>query len=352
MILEGLAKLKIPEGVFYNPRMTFCRDMDILLMKATGEKDLRYLDGLSACGVRGIRVALELGWDVTLNDRDPIAFSTIQENCALNKVKCMIRNEDINALMLRDFYDWVDIDPFGSPVEYLDKAGRSALRYLSVTATDTAPLCGTYTFPCLRKYDAIPLKTDYYLENGLRILIGKIGRELAKHEKGMDILLAWTKEHYFRVHISIQKKVKKANETFNNLGFIFHCFNCGYRTCISLMDEEWPERCICGSKLRRSGPVWTGKLEDESIVSDAIKLADQEGEKEYKKLLLLILQELDVPFHYDIHYLGKLAGKSVPKISQIIQGLSDMGFHASRTRFSGTSIKTDGQIKDVLSLIR
>ncbi len=84
----------------------------------------------------------------------------------------------------------VDIDPFGTPSPFLDAASASVWNMLSVTATDTAPLCGAHMKAGIRKYAAVPLNTEYHSEmGGLRVLLGACARELAKHEKGMLPLL-------------------------------------------------------------------------------------------------------------------------------------------------------------------
>ena len=68
-------------------------------------------------------------------------------------------------------FDYIDVDPFGSPNPFLDAAIKRIARdgILAVTATDTAPLCGTYTNACRRKYWAVPLRNELMHEIGIRI---------------------------------------------------------------------------------------------------------------------------------------------------------------------------------------
>ena len=51
-------------------------------------------------------------------------------------------------------FDYIEIDPFGSPTDFLESSivRLSRRGILAVTATDTAPLCGTYPNTCKRKY--------------------------------------------------------------------------------------------------------------------------------------------------------------------------------------------------------
>ncbi|HMK16030.1 MAG TPA: tRNA (guanine(10)-N(2))-dimethyltransferase, partial [Methanomicrobiales archaeon] len=114
--------------VFFNSRMALSRDATSLLLKGipVGE----YLDAMGATGARGIRVARECGIPVTINDRDPLAVE--------------MTHSDVNVLLSSRRFDCVDLDPFGTPAPFVDAAARSAKRYLFVTATDTAPLCGAH----------------------------------------------------------------------------------------------------------------------------------------------------------------------------------------------------------------
>lgn len=84
------------------------------------------------------------------------------------------------------YFDFLDLDPFGSPVEFLDTALRSVRRngVLAVTATDTGVLCGAYRNACLRKYLAEPIRGPLCHEAGLRILIGTVVRYAAKYDLG------------------------------------------------------------------------------------------------------------------------------------------------------------------------
>ena len=52
---------------------------------------------------------------------------------------------DAKLAMADASYQWIDIDPFGSPVPFIDSAIQSLARtgVLEVTATDTAALTGS-----------------------------------------------------------------------------------------------------------------------------------------------------------------------------------------------------------------
>jgi len=125
----------------------------------------------------------------------------------------------------------VDIDPFGTPSPFIESAATSLKEggLLCVTATDTSALCGTYKEPCIRKYGAMPLKTEYCHENGLRILAGFISRTFAKYKKYTTPVFSHSTEHYLRIYLEVGKGAKRTDDSLKNLGYIAHCPICLHR---------------------------------------------------------------------------------------------------------------------------
>ncbi|WP_457590895.1 tRNA (guanine(10)-N(2))-dimethyltransferase [Geoglobus sp.] len=342
MIAEGEAKIRI-EGVFYNPRMEFCRTADMEVFRHL--KSRSYLDALAASGIRGIRAMLEAGFEnVEFNDIDRRAVERIRENLELNGLEAVVHNRDAASLMRERSYDHVDLDPFGSPAEFIDSASRSARRFLSVTATDTSALCGSAPTSGLRKYGSYAEKTEYYHEVGLRMLIGKIVREITKYDKYAEVLISWAKEHYYRVHLRVGKSSRMAGKIYERMGYILHCTHCGNREVISVFDT--PERfCFCGGRFRMYGPVWTGELHD----TEFVRRLSKDGK--VGKLFSAIESEIHTVTHYDVHTITEKLGISPPKLDDIIGALRERGYAASRTRFGGATFKTDASIAEVRRVI-
>ena len=187
-IKEGLARILVPKAeriydapVLYNPIMSLNRDISVLALKAIGPK--RVLDALSATGIRGIRYTLETpAEEVWMNDINRDAFELILTNVELNfgirpsvegkravgelfgGKRLIVSWDDANRMMAEEFryFDFIDLDPFGSPVEFLDTALRSVKRrgVIGGTATDTGVLCGAYRNACRRKYLAEPIRGE------------------------------------------------------------------------------------------------------------------------------------------------------------------------------------------------
>ncbi len=368
---EGIAKILVPRAeriydapVFYNPVMALNRDVSVLVARVLKPK--KVLDALSATGVRGIRYALETpAGDIWLNDISGEAFNLILRNLRLNfgnaerevgngravlegEKRIVINLGDANRLMAEKFryFDLVDLDPFGSPVEFLDTALRSVKRrgVLAATATDTGVLCGAYRNACLRKYLAEPIRGELCHEAGLRILIGTVVRYAAKYDLGVDVLLAYYRDHYFRVFLRLKSGARKADRSLSRLGYLWQEGNGRFHY----------KRTFLPERTGAAGPMWLGPLKDgnffESLWNEL--KAFQPAHRKTRPFLELLAKELDVPFFYDTHGLARRNGLEVKKVSTIIERLNGRGYSASRTHFSPTAIKTDAPFEVVLESLK
>ena len=215
------SKDKVP---FYNPSMELNRDLSILVCQwfiNNSKKPVRILDGLAASGIRGVRFSNELEGDfvVTINDWNSDAYILIDKNVRKLKLKNTIAlNSNLNSLLSESKFDYIDIDPFGSPVFFIDSAMRSIQNngIIACTATDTATLCGTYPKVCLRRYGAVPFHSTVMKEVGLRILLGFICREAGVYDKGIKPLVSYVTDYYFRVYLKFINSTSIVNDSMNN----------------------------------------------------------------------------------------------------------------------------------------
>lgn len=180
-IEEGKVKIKVDEGrpydkkVFYNPKMEFDRNLSISIADLVQPKEL--CDSLAATGIRGIRYLKESRVpEVWINDASPKATNLIKNNCKLNDVNCIVKNKDAAVLLREKMFDYIDVDPFGSPAEFFDSASSSIKDngFLGITATDTYSFFGTYPRVSIRRYGRKSINTDYNKELGLRILVSSL----------------------------------------------------------------------------------------------------------------------------------------------------------------------------------
>jgi len=366
---EGTTKILVPKqrtkSIFYNPKMELCRDIDIASIAAfvsslpSHQAPLTYIDALAGTGVRGVRVAKEVGLAVAINDRSKSAYELIKKNIKLNEIgeSAEAYNEDANVILLQNKYDLVDIDPFGSPVPFLDAACKSVKKLLLITATDTAPLCGAHPGG-LRKYDAKPLNTEYHKEIATRILLGRITRDLCKYDRAIQPLLSYSRAHFIRVIARVEKGAKKADACMKRLGFIAHCFSCGNRfafSCSELLQMSIEKKCdVCDAKIHIAGPLYLGAIKEKMFceqVHEELGRREMGKPKEAMKIVKTCIDELDIPYYYEHHAICKALKVNPSSSSSLIDALHSNGFYASRTHFSDTAFKTDAgmeEIKDIL----
>ncbi|MCJ7762220.1 50S ribosomal protein L11 methyltransferase, partial [Candidatus Bathyarchaeota archaeon] len=134
--------------VFYNPVMELNRDIAVLALQAyqrVVNREISVCEPLTSSGIRGVRFATEIRGvkNVLISDINERAFNLAKHNVHLNGLteRVTVQHKDANCLLSchgapHKRFDVVDVDPFGSPVPYLDSAIR-ALRnngLLAVTA--------------------------------------------------------------------------------------------------------------------------------------------------------------------------------------------------------------------------
>ena len=360
--------------VFYNPVMELNRDLAVLALQAYQKlvnRDLRICEPLTASGLRGIRFAVEVQGieKVVMGDINERAFKLARYNIALNKLtdKVEVKNKEANYLLNsysapHKRFDCIDIDPFGSPVHFLDSAVR-ALRdegLLAVTATDMAPLCGVHPRACIRKYGGRPLRTEYCHELAVRLVAGSLATTAAKHDIGINVIFAHQAEHYARVYATIKYGAKHADESLRNMGYVLHCFKCLHREIIEgLYPFRINEKCgECGSKLNRGGPLWVGKLFDPHfcvLMKDNLSRRELRLGKRIEKILTLAEGESEAPVSYFvIDKLCEAMSLPVPSVKEVVQAVKRKGSEAFLTIFHTRGIKSNmpaSEMKEAVSML-
>ena len=334
---------KIQGGVFFNEQMAFNRDISIMLLRAL-ERDVTVVDAMTATGSRAVRIANEVkGSTVTANDYSADAIPYIEENIRLNGLSnCRATNKDMNVLLAEESFDYVDLDPFGSPVPYIQSAIRGCRKngILAITATDTAPLAGAHAPKCRRRYQSEPVRGYMCHEGGLRILMCTIARELAKFDRGMRPLLSFYADHYFRTYIQVEEGAAKADAMMEKLGYMEYNMETMERSISRTYDAK-----------HRFGPFWLGPLHDQEFIRK-MDPAGMAAEKRCTKYLDLWANELDTEvFVYDVSELSSHIKMSPPKLTDLLETLNAHG-KASPTHIAPTSFKTDLPLDSVVELYK
>jgi tRNA (guanine26-N2/guanine27-N2)-dimethyltransferase len=355
--------------VFYNPVMEFNRDLTVLAFKAYQHivgHEISICEPFTSQGIRGIRFAAEIDGvkKVLVSDINTSAYELAKHNIELNKLenKVTLKHEDANAVLSNNAspkkrFDIVDIDPFGTPVPYLDSAFRALKNkgLLAATATDLAPLCGVHAKACVRKYGGKPLRTEYCHELAIRLLAGCMASVAAKHDIGLGILFSHSSNHYIRVYAQIAYGCQKADESLKNKGYILHCFHCMHREIapkIFGLSVLCPE---CGAKMDYAGPLWIGPIADQGFVQRIIaenQTVTFRNNAKINKLLNKIKDEATAPSTY--YVIDKLSGKDnlpAPANQVFLDVLQKAGFKAVPTHFNPRGIKTDAPASEMHKLL-
>ncbi len=335
IITEGKVKIKVPKEmkiskelpVFYNPVMEFNRTVSVLVLKAIDNKKMTIGLPLGGSGVRAVRFLKELPKskikELWINDIDKEAVKVIKENLNKNKVKSRARvfNKDANMFILESKgFDYVDVDPFGSPNVFLDSAikrlGRNGI--LAVTATDTGCLAGSFVNACKRKYWAVPQKNSTMHENGLRILIRKVQLIGADHDKALTPIYSYFKDHYYRIFFRCEKGKQKVDKIIEKHGM----FN-------------------------DAGPLWLGQLRGKKLASAVAKLGND-------KFLDIIKRESKIPVvgFYNLPKICKKNKLEMIKQDVLIKKIKKKGYKVALTHFADNSIRSDIEEKKLIKLMK
>ena len=356
--------------VFYNPVMELNRDLAVAALRVHQKlvgREVSVCEPLTGCGLRGVRFAVEVEGvrTVFLNDIKPESAQLARFNAELNKVddRVEVANEDANLFLSRNAaprkrFDYIDIDPFGPPVPYMDSAIR-ALRnggMIALTATDMAPLCGVHARACLRKYGGQPLRTEYCHELAVRLLIGCLTMMAAKHEIGIEVKFSHSIDHYVRTYATVHYGAKRADRSVQQMGYMLHCFSCFHRETVTGIASPIAHTCpCCGEKLSVAGPLWLGRIADRKFCS--LMELEVEGmglrqEKRLLKMLSLVKNEADAPVTY--FAVDKICDKlnlRVPAQKKVLDKLREAGFQAVLTHFNSRGFRTDAPANVVKKII-
>jgi tRNA (guanine26-N2/guanine27-N2)-dimethyltransferase len=457
-ITEGKTKILIPsislkskvatkrEPVFFNFAAEFNRDISVIAYSSflsnsnfvdqdtkNKQKAIRnnitMADSLCGTGARGLRVAVEVPQvnQIYFNDVNPVAIGVAKKSAAINHVeaKCHFSVNEVCKFLLGGIGEFttastcntqneksrrtgqrftiVDLDPFGSPASYVDCVMRSVEDggLISVTATDTAVLCGKYPDVCLRKYYGRPLNNSYTNETALRILISLVALTSARLGICIYPLFAHSNMHYLRLYARVILSSSLANGVFENIGYLRHCFECGNRTVSSA--QSLTQVCeLCAGTFATAGWLWTGKIYDKVFVREMIaktSYAGQDGnykandtvveeidenieinsdesnahdkdinENTMSKRALIrkttlqkMLQRLfskclsehdDIPYYFTTDEIASRLKMSPPSLDKLVENLSKAGFRTSQTGLNPTAFKTEAKINEIMTIFR
>ena len=327
--------------MFYNPAMAADRDLAVAfahaLVPASGGQRTGW-EMTAATGVRGLRLFHETTafGSFTFSETNPDALAVLRENVA-RYPGTLVLSGDARELPPGAPFDYVDLDPYGSPTPFVPTAMTAvrAAGVVAVTATDMMVLAGAQPAVCLRRYGARPVRGRLGPEGGLRVLLAYLARQARQVDRSIRPLLAYARDHYVRAYVEVRDG----------------------RDDLVPVDIIDPERWTGPSVGDRGpyGPLWLGPLHDAGLVA-RMNVPDHAARVSDVERFLVRLREeatVDRPFYFEANVLAhRLHLSAPPALSTVEDGLRRLGFRVARTPARPEAFRTDAPRVEVEELFR
>ena len=201
--------------------------------------------------------------------------------------------------------------------------------------------------------------TSFLKEVGLRILLYFVATRAHPLNRSIKPLLSLSFDHYVRLFVQIGYGKKSINQNLSNIGFIYWCPKCDWRSTSNLNPmKNFTECPNCDANIQYGGPLWLGKLHNQEFIDECETHAQEvskdilPSQKKILKVLNITKYEDNFPIgYYDIHKLCDLMNISVSSMAKILLSIKNTGFNAALTHINPKAIKTDIpllELKDIL----
>ena len=314
--------------------MALDRDLTVIVGRALARGTAPPRTGwemLAATGVRGLRLRVEAGIPsaLLLTERNELAFELLRRNVEAQGLEGVrAARADAREPPAESAFDYVDLDPYGTPVPFVPSALR-ALReggVLAVTATDMPVLAGPARSVCLRRYGSRPIRGRLGPEGGLRILMAYLDREARARSRALAPLFAYVGTHHVRLFARVVAAMHDPDPSV-----------------IGTIDP----RTWTGPEIDARGPVgplWLGPLFSPEIVAALDTPEGLASPGEATRFIERVRAEagVPVPFYYETNLLAhRLSLPEPPSLDQLILALRTRGFRASRTHARPEGVRSD-----------
>jgi tRNA (guanine26-N2/guanine27-N2)-dimethyltransferase len=316
------------------------RDLNVALLVAWAARHGRIeraWEMLAATGVRGLRGLHESRALVQLDltEAHPAAFAVLAANVARYREDgATPHHRDARDPPPAPPYGYVDLDPYGSPLAFLDAAfvaaGGDAL--IAVTATDTRVLAGADRGVAERRYGGRPVRGRLGTEGGLRLLLATLARHAAARGAAVRPVLCYVGDHHVRAYVHLAPAPD------------------GSPAVRALDPATWE-----GPPVGRQGPygpLWLGPLFDGPLVRDLAvppTAADPSG---CERMIRLLRAEtaVDRPFYYEGNTLAeRLHLDRPPSVAQMTTALAAIGRRVVPTHARPGAFRTDATDAEVVA---
>ncbi len=304
------------------------RDLAVAVVRARFDgARARAWEMLAATGVRGLRLLHEGGAFAALlsTESHPVAARLLAEN-ARAFPGATARLADATERPPEAPFEYVDLDPYGSPLPFLDTAvGATADGgLLAVTATDLMVLAGVQPGACERRYGARPVRGRLGPEGGLRILLARVDRAAGATGRHLHPLLAYVRGHHLRLYAELRRGPAAPGA----IG--------------SIDPAAWD-----GPPLGPGGPfgpMWLGGLGDPAFVRRLVVPPGAAQPREVAGFLARLQGEVGIPraFYYESNEVARrLRLAAPPPRAALCRALVADGYRAAPTHARPEGIRTD-----------
>ncbi len=310
-------------AAFYNSEQLLNRDVTLALMSIL--KPRRYLDGFGGTGIRSIRATLELKAESVVSEVNRKSCEIIEQNIMSNEADVDLVRGRFEGVVSSQVFDFIDVDPYGSVVPYIDVSLNYVKNggYIGFTSTDLTSLTGSLPKKTMRRYGGSILNDRHRHESGLRLLIGFIAKRAAGLDKAITPVISFWNSHYYRVIVKVRSGAYIADDMLELVST--------YNKKRNLMDfyEDIDE-----------GPMWKGDLSSFDTKSNINEPYIQEDAKD---LLKTLSYENTMLMFYDLGDMASHLHENIPRMNMIMELLMDeFNVEPVRTRFSQTGVKYRG----------
>ncbi len=325
---------KKTEG-FYNPSQRINRDLTLLFLRHS--KPMRFLDAFGGSGIRGLRVRAETGIETTIAELNPVSAEIARKNALKNCTDVEIFNENFERTLERHLFDFIDVDPYGSVVPFIDKALTSVRNhgYVGITATDLSALTGSVPAKTYRKY-AAHIKNDVFRhEMGIRLLIAYTARRGAAFDLGVVPLLSFWHSHFYRLVVRVDRGASYADRSAAKIGLV------------DKHADLWSE-----FESSQEGPVWRYEIGDGDTLKGMLSSAYEGVESRSLDLAERILGESTSLLFLELTSIARNVHSDMPALAKVRSLLDELGQAAHRTHFSPTGLKVSGSLEECYEAVK
>ncbi len=342
LINEGEVSIVAPENFFvkgpgsrtagfYNMDQKLNRDITLSFLKTV--KPRLALDAFGGTGIRGLRIEKEAGVKTVICEINKKSFEYIEKNREINNSSVEIYRKTFQAVLNDYLFDYIDIDPYGSVLPYLDDVMINIKNrgYFGITATDLTALTGSMPVKTRRRYGAYIINDVFRHESGIRLLIAAVVKRAAAMDMAVFPLISLWHSHYYRVIFRIVHSAGMADKQLDNIGT--------YSRKKS-MYNLYPDIS--------EGPLWLGKL-------NCMEIAGLNIINSPDKLFLKYLERMKNDnlslYFMDTSDIARILNRDAAPVNDAIEKLQKSGIHAGRTQFSETGIKVSLNINEAIKVI-